>query len=180
MPVKYEFYDMAGSVIGSNSATDAFAVRQCTPANAGDPKLLSVLATIKTSDDNKEQSTNYDLYITTGKVTIPENKLHIDGTCYKYKEGPTSTEYPEHTSVTRKLGQIGKPLTLNDFKKDGGAFVLQMYPHGGDQWNIQSITLALSFEGSSETPITMSFSNIQVSNTSPYAILYFDKEFNAK
>lgn len=180
MPVKYEFYDMGCAVIGSNSATDAFPVRTCTPANAADPKLISVLATILTGGNSKDQSTNYDLYITTGTVTKPENKLHIDGTFYKYKEGPTSTEYQEHSSVTRKLEQTGKPLTLNDFKKDGGAFVLQMYPHGSNEWDITSITLNLSFEGNTTTPIQMVFKNMQVSNNSPYAILYFDKDFSAK
>jgi hypothetical protein len=180
MPVKYEFYDMAGAVIGSNSATDSFAVRQCTPANAADPKLVSVLATIVTGNSSKDQSTNYDLYITTGKVSKPENKLHIDGPCYKYKEGPTSTEYQEHSSVTRKLLQIDRPLTMNDFRKDGGAFVLQMWPHGSNEWDISKITLALSFEGSSTKPIELNFSNLQVSNDSPYAILYFDKDFSAK
>jgi len=180
MPVKYEFYDIAGQVIGSNSATDAFPVRQCSPADAGDPKLLSVLATMHTSDDDKQQSTNYDLYLTNATVTKPNNILHIDGAFYKYKEGPTSTEYAEHSSVTRKLEQVNKPLTLNDFRKDGGAFVLQLYPHGGDEWHIGTLEVTLNFEGSAETPITMNFSNLQVSNSSPYAILYFDKQFKPK
>jgi hypothetical protein len=69
---------------------------------------------------------------------------------------------------------------MNDFRKDGGAFVLQMWPHGSNEWDISKITLALSFEGSSTKPIELNFSNLQVSNDSPYAILYFDKDFSAK
>ena len=99
MPVKYEFYDMAGQVIGSNSATDAFPVRQCSPADAGNPKLVSVLATMHTSDDAKEQSTNYDLYLSSRPLTSRNHITNYTSTArsYKYKEGPTSTEYAEHS-----------------------------------------------------------------------------------
>jgi len=178
MPVKYEFYDMAGHVIGSNSATDQFTVRQCTPANGGDPRLLSALVSIKTGDDDKETGSHYTMVLTNGrsmdidKIMKPDNK-------YLVYKGRTGTQYDEQTTNSRKLQQGGdKPLALSDFQKDGGVFILRMYPDGGDDWHISALTLELNFEnGAKIQKNLLTYKNLRLGEDSRAAYLYFDKDF---
>lgn len=181
MPVKYEFYDMAGNVIGSKSATDEFAVRSCTPSGAaGDPKLLSALVSITTGGDNKEGSTTYSLYLTHDKVTTRDGRVTLYAPYYLFRNNP-SHEYDEKTSITDKLLQVKEPLTLKDFQKDGGILVLQIDPHGSsDEWDISKMSLTLNFEGDVIKPAPINFTSIKVDNAAHCAILYFDKNFSAK
>jgi hypothetical protein len=181
MPVKYEFYDMAGHVIGSNSATDQFPVRQCTPANGGDPRLLSALVTIQTGNDDKEKDSRYTMVLTNGKAMDIDKIMKPDNKYLVFKGKAGSMEYGEQSSETRKLlPGSDKPLSLSDFQKDGGVLILRMYPDGDDEWDISNLTLEFNFENGaniSNKPLT--YSKLRLSEDAKTAWLYFDKSLNA-
>lgn len=178
MPVKYEFYDMAGHVIGSNSATDQFAVRQCTPANGGDPRLLSALVSIKTGSDDKEKGSHYTMALTNGRV-MDINKLMQPDNKYLVYKGRTGMEYDEQSVNSRKLLPGDKPLSFSDFQKDGGVLIIQLYPDGGDEWDINTLTLEFNFEnGAKMSKSLLTYNNLRLSEDMRTAYLYFDKDFN--
>ena len=87
MPVKYEFYDMAGEVVGSNSATDDFAVRNCTPG-ADNPRLESVYVNFSTGNDNKNQNDNYVMFLYPGAMnkTVSGSDVTMTNSLMTYLE----------------------------------------------------------------------------------------------
>jgi hypothetical protein len=175
MPVKYELYTMGGAVIGSKSATDEFDVRNCTPANGGNPNLVSAMVTLHTSDEAKDKDDHFTLVLTNVKGTMDVEKIMQPDVKYFAYKGRTGMEFQEKTSQTRKLIQGGKPLTLNDFGKDGGELIIRYYPDGGNEWHMSSVDLDLTFDDGKRT--TMHFSNILLSSDTKSARLYFDRNF---
>jgi thiol-activated cytolysin len=179
MPVKYEFYDMAGDVVGSNSATDSFAVRQCTPGK-DDPRLESVTVEFQVGDDNKNPDDNYTLLLYPGRVNL-DNPQDLQDYVFAYNQSSTpeaGLEYGPNTTYTVKLEQV-KPATLSQFTKNGGALELSIFPNGNDTWKNKSVSVILSFEGGLGPNKPIVYSNVNIDQDGPHLILYFDGGFNA-
>jgi hypothetical protein len=163
MPIKYEFYDMAGDVIGSNSATDNFAVRNCVPGK-DNPKLESAYVTFNTGDDDKNQNDDFTLMLFLGNVKqTPSPTGYVDferAPVFDYGSGPNSPQFPNQSNQTIQLLPVNKDVTMQDFMNNGGMLNLSMYPHGSDTWKITSIQLTLNFEGSANKPQQITFGGI--------------------
>lgn len=128
-PVKYEFYDMAGDVIGSNSATDNFAVRQCAPGT-DDPRLESVFVTFIIGNDGKNNDTNYELDLYPGNVNLDKTVVSTPPV-FQYNEqadGGGKVEFDQNQQITNKLLEVNRSTTPSEFTKNGGAIVLNGYP----------------------------------------------------
>jgi Thiol-activated cytolysin len=200
MPVKYEFYDMSGAVIGSNSATDDFAVRECTPGQ-DNPRLDRVFVTFNTGNDDKNQNDNYVLYLYPGKVNqqlTPTSQTNFSdwfsaannwlnyissGSIYSYYSGYNSPDYYNNTNTTVEMFKTNRESSLDDFK-NGGSLRLHMEPQNTDNWNVTQIQLTLNFSGSTEKAQVITFSGIPRidnggSGTSD-VLLYFDSNFKQR
>jgi hypothetical protein len=178
-PVKYEFYDMAGNVIGSNSATDHFAVRQCTPGTS-DPRLESVFVSFLIGGDGKNNDTNYELDLYPGNVNLDKTTI-MRPPVFLYNEfadGGGQVEYKPNEQITVKLLEVNKTTTLSEFTKNGGAIVLNEFPPGNDKWQNAQLNLTLNFEGGVSHQI--SFTNANVSEVDKRLILYFTDAFKVQ
>lgn len=180
MPVSYEFYDMAGDVVGSNSATNSFAVRNCTPGSK-DPRLESVTVQFQTGDDGKNATTDYTLWLYPGNVNLgvpaqKDWKLVFSFDEYDSPEGPL--EYNGKTSYTVKMEGVYRPATLSEFTKNGGILVFTERPqpsNPNDIWQNVAIVMTLNFAGGQSQTIT--WSTINIDQNFPERILYFDGKF---
>jgi hypothetical protein len=179
MPVKYEFYDMAGNVVGSNSATDTFAVRQCTPGKK-DPRLESVFVTFNVGGDGKDHDSNFSLLLWPGNYDISPSKQYGD-MVFQYQqaldEGGT-TEYYPNASYTVEMERVNKLATLSQFTKNGGQMLFSLFPVGNDTWQNGGIEVTLNFEGM--PPKKVSFENITIDQDGRHRMLYFDGTFHAR
>lgn len=190
MPVKYEFYDMAGEVVGSNSATDDFAVRNCTPG-ADNPRLESVYVNFSTGNDNKNQNDNYIMFLYPGAMnktvsgadpTMTNSLMTYleDGAVFDFGSGFNSPEYPTNSQTTVQMFGINKPATLNDFQ-NGGSLHLHLEPQNTDTWVINSITVTLNFAGSVTPPKRITFAGMTpVSNNNTELSLFFGPDFKQR
>lgn len=184
MPIKYEFYDMGGDVVGSNSATDNFSVRNCVPGK-DNPRLQSVYVTFNTGDDNKNQNDNYTAMLFLGNVQqTPNSAGYVDfnrAPVFDYGSGPNSPEYPNNSTQTIQLNSVNKAVTLQDFQNYGGMLNLSMYPNGSDTWKIVSIQLTLNFEGSANPPQKITFGNVTpVGDSNVTETFYFGGNFKQR
>lgn len=182
MPVKYEFYDMAGDVVGSDSATDSFAVRNCVPGK-DDPRLESVTVDFNVGNngsDNKNPDDNYQLLLYPGTVNL--NKGPSQDFVFAYNQAQTpeaGLEYVAGSKYTAVLWQT-RPATLSQFKKDGGALELNIFPNGNDTWVNSAITVTLKFDGPGGPANPITYNNISIDQNEPHRVLYFDGNFSAK
>jgi hypothetical protein len=204
MPIKYDFYDMAGDVVGSNSATDDFAVRECTPGK-DDPRLQSVFVNFQTGNDDKNQDDDYILYLYPGGVNQQQNpsgpatfgfgnlfslsdswmNYIAGGSVFAYGSGPNSPDYPNNSSITVQMYPQNRASTLSEFTAKGGAFRLHLEPHNTDTWNISSITVTLNFAGPTAAPQKITFPGYpngfpQMSNSNTDLLLYFGPDFKPR
>ena len=199
MPIAYEFYDMAGDLVGSNSATDHFDVQACVPNTIGG-KLQSVYATFNTDPSSgKRGDDHYNFYFyandpvsaqagTANNFNGSDNNV-TDASLYAYKTYALNVDYQGGAANTVQLtanpsfGAYYGPKNKQDvnmdfFVKYGGLVHLHIYPNGSDTWKIRTLVLHLNFEGGITKDIT--FSNIVVADYSTEATLYFDGTFTAK
>ena len=177
MPVKYEFYDMAGDVVGSNSATDSFAVRNCVPGK-DDPRLASVTVAFGVGSDGKNGNDNYQLLLYPGSVNLDKGPSQDFVFAYDQAQTPEAgLEYKSNTNYTVKLSET-RPATLSQFTKNGGALELTIFPNGSwDTWNNTSISVTLNFDGPGGPAKPITFSNINISNDETHRVVYFDGTF---
>jgi len=178
-PVKYEFYDMAGDVVGSNSATDDFAVRQCAPGT-DDPRLESAFVTFTIGNDGKNNDTNYELDLYPGNVNLDKTVVSKPPV-FRYNEqadGGGEIEFDNNQQITNKLLEVNRSTTLSEFTKNGGAIVLTEFPPGNDTWQNSQLSLTLNFEGAK--PQTITYTNANVSEVNKKLILYFTGEFKVQ
>ena len=183
MPIKYEFYDMAGEVVGSNSATDNFAVRNCIPGK-DNPRLVSAYVTFFTGGDNKNQNDNYGVFLYDGNVkqgSVTNGWTTFErAPVFGYGTGPNSPEYPNNSQQTVQMQSMNKVITLQDLQKNGGVLALQMWPNGTDTWDINSIQLTLNFEGGNNNQkITLS-GITPVGSSNVNGIYYFGGDFKQR
>ncbi len=178
-PVKYEFYDMGGDVIGSRSATDSFAVRNCTPGK-NDPRLESVAVQFSVGSDNKNPDDNYTLLLWPGNANIDPKKQYGD-MVFQFNEAASPEgmiEYQSNSSYTVKMDAVNKPATLSQFTKNGGQVLLSIFPSGNDTWDIATMQMTLTFDGGNAQ--TVRWSNISIDQNGPHRVLYFDGNFKAQ
>lgn len=168
MPVKYQFYDMACDVIGSKSATDEFAVQQCTPGK-DDPKLVNAYVTFNTGDEGLDANNPYNVFLYKGDTKVKSN-LFSDGASFEYHAGVKGPEIGEKSKITDKLLPAKIPFTLKDLTQHGGALSIVVF--NGEDWNINNVSLSLEFEDG--TVRTGSIGSARISDDARHTILYFD------
>lgn len=165
-PILFQLYDMAGDVIGSQSATDQFNVQTCTPAaQAALPtNLTNVYINGVCGSDGKDHDTHYTytLYNSAGNVAAT------------YTNNGNSSEYVAHGTFSDQLN-CSSSATIADFK-NGGRVHLHIEPNGNDTWDIQSFTIKLNFANSQ--PIApMTWGGIVVSQNNKDYDFSFDGGF---
>ncbi len=174
-PIQYGLSDMDGSSLGIESATDQFTVRNCTPANEVFA-LQSVLASIQTGDDGKNDNSEFWMEVYKG---TPSSNVKI-GTYYD-----NHTEFNRNYSPTVPITLVNTQYnpngyTLTDFN-NGGAILLRLTAHGhmGDDWNVSNLKITFNFMSQKNTPLVKTFnlSNFKFSDKSN-PVFYFDNNFN--
>jgi len=195
-PIEYSFFDMAGDLVGSYSATDNFAERNCVP-NTNASKLESVFVTFNTGSDGKDNDTHYNIALYGGKTATrnnyngydnnpPDTKDNGEGFIAMYKTGPLNVIFNPGTSATNELTfnpflanyNLKEKPTMDYFVKNGGIVHLHIYPNGNDTWNLTGMNLQLNFAGGISQ--TVKFGAFSVSQNSTEMTLYFDGTFKAK
>lgn len=199
-PIEYSFFNMAGDLVGSYSATDNFTERNCVP-NTNAAKLQSVFVTFNTGSDGKDNDTHYTLSLYGGNAGSRNNYNGYDNNppqtvnngepfLAMYKTGPLNVVFNPGQSNTNQLtnnaylgtyagaNRLYGDLDMDYFVKHGGIVHLHIYPNGNDTWNVNSMVLQLNFEGGISQNVK--FNAFTVSQNSTEMTLYFDGTFKAK
>ena len=199
-PVEYSFFNMAGDLVGSYSATDNFTERNCVP-NDNAAKLQSIFVTFNTGADGKDNNTHYTFSLYGGNAGTANNYNGYDNNppqtvnnhepfIAMYKTGPLNVVFSPGGSNTNQLtnnaflGAYSGPnslygsMTMDYFVNHGGIVHLHIYPDGSDTWNISGMVLQLNFEGGISQNVK--FGAFTVSDKSTEMTLYFDGTFKAK
>jgi hypothetical protein len=168
-PISYQFYDMAGDVIGSYSATDQFPEQSCVPSGANTPVLTSATVSINCGGDCKDDDTHYefDLYNSSGTLVA------------SYRNNSNNTKWPDNSA-----NQSGDNLhvypghKLSEFQSNGAKFKLTIYPNGHDEVDMTMIKLNLTFNapgGSSPQNVSGTWNGVDLSqdNTSANLLFYY-------
>lgn len=199
VPIAYTFFDMAGDLVGSYSATDNFTERNCVPNTSG-AKLKSIFVTFNTGADGKDNDTHYNISLYGGNAGTRNNYNGYDNNppqtvdshepfIAEYKTGPLNVIFSPQQSSTVPMtmnaflsdftgGGVYHDLNMDYFAKNGGIVHLHIYPNGSDTWNIRSMTLQLNFDGAPSQNVV--FNAFTVSDKSTEMTLYFDGTFKAK
>ena len=201
-PIEYSFFNMAGDLVGSYSATDNFTERNCVP-NTNAAKLKSIFVTFTTGSDGKDNDTHYTFSLYGGNAGTRNNYNGYDNNppqtvnnqepfIAQYKTGPLNIVYGPGQANTNPLTMnaflggfsganntlYGKSLDMDYFVNHGGLVHLHIYPNGNDTWNISGLALQLNFDGGLSQ--TINWKNITVSQNSTEITLYFDGTFKPK
>jgi hypothetical protein len=195
-PIEYSFFNMAGDLVGSYSATDNFTERNCVP-NTNAAKLESVFVTFNTGQDGKDNDTHYNIALYGGKTHTnnnyngydnnpPDTKDNGEAFLAEYKTGPINVVFNPGTSATNQMTfnpflvdyKLQDKLTMDYFVNNGGVVHLHIWPNGNDTWNVSGLNLQLNFAGGVSQ--TVKFGAFTVSQSSTEMTLYFDGTFKAK
>lgn len=177
-PIGYQFQDMAGDIIGAESATDKFTTVTCAPATTN-PRVTDIRVEFLSGQDGKDYDTNLNIYLYPPNFINPPNQDAIFGAIYGYQsQGHSSAFGGGQTSEVFMIPGNGvgggQVLTRNDFIKfNGGHIRMNIYPNGNDTWDITTMRLFFNFEDGSS--IEVDKSNFVVSQT----VRVFDWNFNA-
>ncbi|RYG85633.1 hypothetical protein EON77_05195, partial [bacterium] len=174
-PISYQFIDSAGNVLGTQSATDTFRVRQCAPsANAA--KLTSARVHFTNGSDGKDKET--EMYV---------SLFRRDGgsPVLSYRQAKRGNKdyggYPDNSEIDVNLGdQTGGKIDANTFLAAGGGHLrIGINRHQQkDRWRISRTVLYLNFSDGSSKRIE--FPNREFPNTSqstPPIDFYFDNQY---
>jgi hypothetical protein len=165
-PISFQLYDLAGDIIGSQSATDQFNVQTCTPVPqaAAPTNLTNVYINGKCGNDGKDHDTHYSytLYNSAGNVAA------------SYTNNGNSSEYAAYAAFSDQLNCVSS-ATLADFR-NGGRLHLHITPNGNDTWDIQNFIINLKFANSQSIP-PMSWGGIVISQNSKDYDFSFDGGF---
>ena len=200
-PIEYSFFNMAGDLVGSYSATDNFTERNCVP-NTNAAKLKTIFVTFNTGSDGKDNDTHYNMFLYGGNAgtrnnyngydNYPQTANNAEPFIAGYKTGPLNIVFSPGQANTNALPVnaylggfsgadntlYGKALDMDYFVNHGGLFHLHIYPNGNDTWNISNLALQLNFDGGITQ--TINWKNITVSQNSTEITLYFDGTFKPK
>jgi hypothetical protein len=171
VPIQYGLTDLDGNSLGIESATDVFTSTNCTPADEVFT-LQSVMATIATGEDGKNDNSEFWLEIYAG---TPANHSKV-AVYYDNR-----TEFNNKFTPTLNVGFLPspQPYTLADFS-NGGAVLLRLTAHGhsGDDWDISDLKLTFNFMSQKGTPLVKSFAPTQFRfSDKSNPVFYFDGNF---
>jgi hypothetical protein len=168
-PVSFQLYDMAGDIIGSQSATDQFTSRLCVPADKP-ITLNSVLLTVATGNDGKD----HDTHFTWTLLDNHNNQVAM------YSNNQNNTEIPANSTNTWQLTMNGTPPFTQFQNAGGGHLHLHIDPNGNDTWWMNKITLNLTWSAATPVgPIIWSGSRSIAQDHKDFD-LYFDGTFKAQ
>jgi hypothetical protein len=174
--ISYSLCDMAGNVIGSQSATDQFAYRNCVPAK-NPPLLKSVFVTVQCGADGKDRDTHYRYALFSSrskdaKVGVITMK-GIKTSMASYANDSDNSRFENNSSNNTnelKLNQSTGDHPLDEFYEQGYLRIL-IEPNGHDEWQIATLKLTLNFnDGSSKF---VQWNNIVMSHENKTKDLYF-------
>lgn len=189
-PISYSLCDMAGNVIGSQSATDNFAYRNCVPAGNA-PCLVSAYVNVQCGPDGKDKDTHYFYTLYSNQTTVvtptgnltPQQRLTMLTLKALTSEYRTSAAYFinkdnnsrfENNSGNNMNKLVINPLTgqhtLDNFFKEG-RFRIKIEPNGHDEWQIANLKLTLNFsDGNTKT---VQWNNVIMSHQNKVKDFYF-------
>jgi len=151
-PISYQFMNMAGDIVGAQSATDEFNTEACAPST-DNPKVTSVQVAFRSGSDGKDNDTNLNVYLYPHDFINQPNVDDMVGALYGYQSRGHSSAFgggqTNYVWLTAGNGaNMGPMYTRNDFinKLKGGHVRLHIYPNGNDTWDIQQMTLTFNFE----------------------------------
>ena len=170
-PISYQFMSMAGDLIGTQSATDTFKVRQCTPIEQV-VKITSARVKFVQGNDGKNKETDYELTVGTGQRGPSLLRYMTSNKSRKY-------EYRDNSTVTEEFDLVKGPIDANVFPAAGGGNVtlyVFRYRHK-DTWKINQLTLYLNFSDGSSRQID--YANLQTKEGDAPLKLYFNAGYGA-
>jgi hypothetical protein len=192
-PIQYSFVDMKGNLLGVESATDKFNVRNCTPADEVFT-LESVLANFTTGNDSKNNDSEFWLTLGYGN---PNSFLHWVAQYYDNysefkKEGnPYTVNLKHHYDENQarfsnvESNSYFDGVNLGSFKS-GGMVTLKLIQHNHwhDDWDFGSLTITLNFMSQKGTSLQklISVGNFRISEMNDHPEknskeFYFDGNF---
>jgi hypothetical protein len=200
-PIQYSFSDMGGDLLGVESATDKFSIRNCTPADEIFV-LQSALVNFNTGQDDKNTDSEFWLSLATGNPNSLSwiSNYYDKSSSFNNKGNPYTLNLPlynnqkmEQADVNEQVKQMNQnlqtyALTMDDFKSGGAiGFKLIQHNHMHDDWDFSSFTLILNFMSQKGTELQKQVqvgSNFRISevNDNPNnqsKIIYFDNNFNS-
>ena len=141
-PLAYSFTDINGNVLGIQTATDQFKVRNCVPVGSV-YKLVSATVQIYTGKENKEQGSNASFYLSNSDgIIVFENTVN-------------NIEFKSQNDIVlnSKNAMPDQYLLQSAFTKNGGYVDIFFDPKqiflDFDTWNVNSATLTLTFQDQS-------------------------------
>jgi hypothetical protein len=164
-PISFQLYDMAGDIIGSQSATDQFTTQLCVPTNQP-INMTSATVAIRCGDDGKDHDTHYSYALYNGPGTQMAS----------YTNTSNNTQFDANYSYSNQLSNTGSPSLAGFVGSGGGHLHLHIDPNGNDTWKLTTITLTLNFSDGEVK--TINWSNAVVSQNNRDHDFYFDGSFN--
>ncbi|MES1160678.1 MAG: thiol-activated cytolysin family protein, partial [Bacteroidota bacterium] len=142
-PIGYTLATMAGEVIGIESATDSYIVKNCVPKGAV-YYLTGAKVTLGTGNDNKDAGAGLSLLV-----------YPISGGSYWgnfYKMDNYTSELKKYSWVSLNLGKASgfKNFTLDQYKQNGLEVDVVYNSQGGpfpltDAWALDHVQIELEF-----------------------------------
>lgn len=154
-PISYKLYDMAGDLVGVESATDQFTITQAVPS--GNPaRLKDARVRFDTGSDDKDDDSRLVVYVYPG--TSSGNGKN--GAVLAYEQ-QGNDKFAENTTRYVNL-QTANLDTTSFVKSNGGHIHLDLFRNGHDTWIVRNMSIILDFEdGSSQTVQVGGFSTSQ-------------------
>lgn len=176
-PIGYQFMDMAGNILGAQSATDHFTTVTCAPATTN-PRVTDIRVEFVSGSDGKDWNTNLNVYLYPPKYVNSPQADDMVGALYGYQSQGHSSAFgggqASDVFMVPGDGVHGGPiLTRNDFiKSNGGHVRIHIYPDGNDTWNVQQMNLIFNFEDG--TTVTVSTNPFTISQSVTTYDWFFD------
>lgn len=193
-PIQYSFVDMKGDLLGVESATDKFNVRNCTPADEVF-LLQSALASFNTGNDSKNNDSEFWLSVWSGNPNNLQGvaQFYDNSSEFKKEGNPYTVNLKfENNYQQEQIKENNKNsfegATLGSFK-NGGMVTLKIIQHNHmhDDWDFASLMITLNFMSQKGTSIqkTISIGNFRISEVNEHPEnnskeFYFNAGFNVQ
>jgi hypothetical protein len=146
-PVSYTLGDMNGATIATQSATDEYVERICTP-NDLVYSLSAAVVNIGTGADNKESPSQVAIELynkQTSGILIHQPFANNTGEFKSNQEVTIGLDKHPHTNA--------QDLTLESISQSGLALRIYYQPNfGADAWKIENVSITLEFRDQNGTP----------------------------
>jgi hypothetical protein len=169
-PIEYQFMDMAGDIVGAQSATDDFDVRQCTPSTSN-AKIKDIRVAFMTGAGGKKGDTNLNIYLYPRDFINPPNADDAGGAVYGYQSMGHSTGFPDNQESSIVMTTSGiclpnhatpffsntpcdeVPMKTRSWLNEGARLRIHIYPNGENHWKVNSLNLIVSFDDGTSVTI---------------------------